>query len=310
MASRVDNWVRPATGDLGGNGTLESLRLKLRAGELGTLPFVIQNLLQMLSDPNSSAKHLGQVVAADQALSAAVLRLANSAYYGFSQKVSDVKQAVALVGYGSLRELVMSITSYDLIFKHGGMVFDRQELWNHGLSVACTARVLARRTRQIPGEVVFVAGILHEVGFTLIDQHARNLFVKIVSTARKLGQSIATVERDLMGATHADVGMWAAQAWNLPPVLQSAIRFHHEPFKAGEHVLPAAIVAMADLLCRDPYTIEREQVELLRALASYLKLTAADQAQVMQAAQDEIKHVGSFLGVATGGGSNSGAGSA
>lgn len=300
MASNVDNRVRTASGDLGGENGLESLRLKLRAGELGTLPFVIQNLLQMLSNPNSSAKHLGQVVAADQALSAAVLRLANSAYYGFSQKVSDVKQAVTLVGYGSLRELVMSITSYDLIFKHGGMVFDRQELWNHGLSVACAARVLARRTRLIPGEVVFVAGILHEIGFTLIDQHAHNLFVKIVSHARKLGQSIVTVERDLMGVTHADVGMWAAQAWNLPPVLQSAIRYHHDPFKAGEHVVPAAIVAMADLLCRDPYTIEREQVEQMRALSDYLRLTKHDQTQVLAATHDEIKTVSSFLGVSTG----------
>ncbi|NDD28119.1 MAG: HDOD domain-containing protein [Proteobacteria bacterium] len=296
----VDNWVRTATDHSGSEHGLESLRLKLRAGELGTLPFVIQNLLQMLSNPNSSAKQLGQVVAADQALSAAVLRLANSAYYGFSQKVSDVRQAVTLVGYGSLRELVMSITSYDLIFKHGGMVFDRQELWNHGLAVACTARVLARRTRLIPGEVVFVAGILHEVGFTLIDQHAHNLFVKIVTHARKLGQSMVTIERDLVGVTHAEVGMWAAQAWNLPPVLQSAIRYHHEPFKAGEHVLPAAIVAAADLLCRDPYTIEREQVEQLRVLSDYLKLTRNDQVAVMQAAQDEVKNVSSFLGVATG----------
>ncbi|MBM3465510.1 MAG: HDOD domain-containing protein, partial [Armatimonadetes bacterium] len=255
---------------------LESLRLKLRRGELATLPFVMQSLLSALSDPHSSAKQLGRVIETDQALSASVLRLANSAYYGLSQQVSDMQQAVTLVGYSALRELVMSITSYDLIFRSGSVTYDRQELWSHSLQVACGSRVLARRFPKVPQEVVFVAGILHDVGMTLMDQHAHSLFVTIVSTAKQMNQSQYAVEKNLVGVTHAEVGQWAAEAWNLPPVLQSAIRYHHDPQNAGPHRLAASIVAMADALCHDPYTLDTDEVALMRQVGDFLGLPEPD----------------------------------
>lgn len=277
---------------------LEQLRLKLRRGELGTLPFVMQSLLTALSDPNASAKKLGRVIMADQALAASVLRVANSAYYGLSQQVSDIGQAVTLIGFGALRELVMSITSYDLIFRHGAVTFDRQALWNHSISVACCSRVMARRYRNIPAEVVFVAGILHEIGYTLMDQHAHSLFVTIVSTARQLKQSIHQVERTLVGVTHAEVGQWAAEAWNLPPVLQNAIRYHHEPFQAPpEHQPSAAIVSMADLLCKDLYVAEKDRIEQTRILSDYMKLKDSDLEGIRQETLFEVTNVSQFLGI-------------
>jgi len=274
---------------------LESLRLKLRRGELGTLPFVIQNLLVVLADPNSSARDLGRVISTDMALSASVLRMANSAYYGLSQKVSDVNNAITLLGFSALRELVMSVTSYDLIFRSGSVTFDRQELWNHSLNVACTSRVLARRHRNVASEVVFAAGILHEVGYTLLDQHAHSLFVTMVSTSKQLDQSITTVERQLVGVGHAEVGMWAAEAWNLPPVLQAAIRFHHEPFKAGDHVLPAAIVAMADLLCDDMFVLPQDQQMLRIAVTDFLGLSDSDLLDIRCQASIELSQTSQFL---------------
>jgi len=276
---------------------LEALREKLRQGDLGTLPFVVQNLLAVLTDPRASSRDLKRVIETDQALSVKVLRLANSAYYGFSQKISDLQLAVTLIGFNPLRRMVMSTTSYDIFFRHGGMTFDRQTLWSHCLKVACCSRVLARKHRSVSGEIMFVGGILHEVGYTLLDQHAHPLFVELLATAGTEGRSLVEVERSLLGISHAEVGEWAAEAWNLPPILRAAIRYHHEPLQAGDFILPASIVGMADVLCHDIYTTEEEDLARLNSLAEFLRLRSSDFKNILRDTAVEVNRVNAFMGL-------------
>ena len=275
---------------------LQTLRQKLQAGgDLGTLPFVVQNLLSLMADPTASARDLKRVIQADQALVARVLKLANSAYYGFAHKISDVGQAVTLIGFGALRRMVMSITAFDMFFRSGNEVYDRNTLWYHSLSTACCARLLASRLGAASSEEMFAAGLLHDVGLALLDQHVHACFVSLMRTAREQGRSLIDVERSALGVTHEEVGMWAANAWNLPPVLSFAIRNHHSPFEAGPYIVPATVVGLADMLCDDPFMTIDDKDRLIPPLATYLRLSAADQEKVMRETAEEVGRVTEFL---------------
>lgn len=219
--------------------------------DLPTLPFVVIKVMEVINDPRSSATDLAEVISTDQALTAKLLRLVNSAYYGFPNPISTISHAVALLGFNTLRSLIFSVATSDLFSMKGAeMVFDRQQLWLHSLGTAVCAKILAKHLGVPMAEELFIAGLLHDVGKVILDQYLHSEFIKVVEKVRSSNRPMYQVENELLGANHAEIGQWAAEKWRLPSLLAAAIRFHHTVEEAKDYAKVASVVHVSDALTK------------------------------------------------------------
>lgn len=217
-----------------------------KLGDLPTLPHVVQKLASMIGRPTVSTEEIGALIERDQVLSAKVLRLANSPFYGFPSRISSVAHAVIVLGFNVVKGLTLCASAFG-IMKDAGM----NQLWRHSLGVAITAHLLATKLEIKNPEELFVAGLLHDIGKVV-------LYVKwpdvagSIKTAAQTGddRSLFEVEQELLGLSHADIGGYLANAWNLPIALREPILYHHAPTLAKEAVLQTAIVHVVDILVK------------------------------------------------------------
>ena len=216
-----------------------------QVGELPTLPHVVQKLASMIGRPNVSAEEIGALIEKDQVLSAKVLRLANSPFYGFPSRIASVAHAVVVLGLSVVKGLTLCATAFDMM-KNAGM----NDLWRHSLGVAMTAHILGAKTGMKNPEEVFVGGLLHDIGKVVLYVKWPDVGKQITAATKDSARSRMDTERELFDVTHADVGGWLATAWHLPTSLREPILHHHLPSAAQEAKLQTAIVHVADVLVK------------------------------------------------------------
>ncbi len=216
-----------------------------QVGELPTLPHVVQKLASMIGRPNVSAEEIGDLIGKDQVLSAKVLRLANSPFYGFPARIASVPHAVVVLGLNVVKGLTLCATAFDMM-KNAGM----HELWRHSLGVAITAHILGAKAALKNPEEVFVAGLLHDIGKVVLYVKWPDVGQQVIAVTRKTSRSLLETEQELFNVTHGDVGGWLAAAWHLPTSLLEPILYHHQPAAAQEASLQTAIVHVADVLVK------------------------------------------------------------
>lgn len=227
---------------------LEDKQLFHNIRNLPTLPFIAVKVMDAVNNPRSSASDLAKIISSDEALAAKVLRLVNSAYYGFPNPITTITHAVAILGFNTLRTLVVGISISGLFSNRPGDLFDRKALWSHSVATAIGAKALARRVGYPNHEEMFLAGLLHDVGKIILDMYVHDEFIKAVELGKAKNIPLYMAEREVLGATHAEVGKLIGDQWKLPSVLTEAIRWHHEVERAGEHEKIAAIVCVANAL--------------------------------------------------------------
>ncbi|HNV25715.1 MAG TPA: HDOD domain-containing protein [Nitrospira sp.] len=216
-----------------------------QVGELPTLPHVVQKLASMIGRPNISAEEIGALIEKDQVLSAKVLRLANSPFYGFPSRIASVAHAVVVLGLSVVKGLTLCATAFDMM-KNAGM----NDLWRHSLGVAMTAHILGAKAGMKNPEEVFVGGLLHDIGKVVLYVKWPDVGQQITAATKDSSRSLMDTERELFDVTHADVGGWLATAWHLPTSLREPILHHHMPSAAQEATLQTAIVHVADVLVK------------------------------------------------------------
>lgn len=214
-------------------------------GELPTLPHVVQKIASMIGQPTTSAEDLGQLIEKDQVLSAKVLRLANSPFYGFPARIASVAHAVVVLGLNVVKGLTLCATAFDMM-KAAGM----DQLWRHSLGVAMTAHILGARAQMKNPEEVFVAGLLHDIGKVVLYVKWPDVGSQVERAAREKDGFMLEAERELLELTHADIGGLLATSWHLPVSLREPIMYHHNPTSAQEAALQSAIVHVADILVK------------------------------------------------------------
>ena len=221
---------------------------------LPTLPTVITQLISLIDNPKTSARNVSQLISTDQALTAKILKLANSAFYGFPREIATVQHAVVVLGFETVKNLGLSVSVLERFSgadaATGGDEFDRQKFWEHSISCGVAARLLAGKLRyRMPGEA-FAAGILHDIGRLILSQYFPVEFAEILLLMREESLYIGHAEEQVLGVTHAEVGSWLAERWNLPDQLEQSIAMHHAPGRIkGPAELPS-LIHLADFLCR------------------------------------------------------------
>jgi putative nucleotidyltransferase with HDIG domain len=224
--------------------------------QLPALPAIAEEVVEMVENPRTSAAQLGRVISADQGLTSKVLKIANSAFYGFPKKISTVDFAIIVLGFDALREIVISISLVSALQKKDDTDFDTQGFWDHAIYTGAIARRLARDLGyRVTGEV-FVGGLLHDMGISILHQHFTSEYAKIVKLVVETEMTWLEAEKNVLGVSHAEMGGWLAERWNFPNTLVEAITKHHSPLEAKENPELVSIIHCADVLanrlCAEP----------------------------------------------------------
>ncbi|HPC37690.1 MAG TPA: HDOD domain-containing protein [Exilispira sp.] len=219
--------------------------------DLPTLPIVIQRILQLINDPKATTKQIGSIITSDQSLTAKTLKLVNSAFYGFSKKITTVDQAIVIIGFNAVKNLAISASVFD-IFKNMNQKssFDRYGFWTHSTAVAFIAKQISEDTRiGNPGEV-FVSALMHDIGKIILDVYFSDEMNRILYNANNKNISFIQSEEEILGFTHPEVGFLLSRKWNLPDNLYIPIRYHHNPNKAIKYESIVAIVHTANIIAK------------------------------------------------------------
>jgi len=238
--------------DLLANPSLKSLVARLRS--LPSVPAVYLQLMEELRSENASLHRIGAIIEQDVALTAKILQLVNSAFFGVRVHVVSAAQAVQLLGLDLVRTLMLSAEIVSQLDEHAMKQFRAAEIWRHSLDVSRFVRTIARveRLDQDTTSHAVTAAVLHDAGRLVLASCLTEEYAVIVERAEQDHQSLVQVEQEVLGCTHAEVGAYLLGLWGLPDQVTAAVAWHHRPCASGPGaVWPLALVHAADAIASE-----------------------------------------------------------
>lgn len=212
--------------------------------EVPAMPNVIMHALNVVKDPESSARELAKIISYDQSLSTKVLTLVNSAYYGFAQQVTSISRAISLIGMSKAKNIIFTVAMRPMLIGQGD-----KELWKHSIMTAVGCEHLAKYLKIMDADEAFVIGFLHDLGKMVLTMKDGLLYEKVKQTAME-GSNILEVERMYYGTDHSQMGSLLAKKWQLPLLINNAIKYHHMP-NLSTMPVPCSLVYLVDNLVKE-----------------------------------------------------------
>lgn len=224
-----------------------------KAGDPKVLPSVAKKVLEMVNDENTSNTALCNVISRDQTISASVLKIANSAYYGLRNEVTSLNQAVVILGFTALKDLVVTVST-KLQYKRFGIT--EQMMWDHSIGAAVAAREIARGHGRDMEEMAFLGGLMHDFGKVVMNNEAPEAYLEVMQETYNEGKEAIEAEASVFGYTHTEIGAMVLTEWGFPQVLISMLRSHHlqdctpEGFSDPFEARAVSCIHLADSLCK------------------------------------------------------------
>jgi putative nucleotidyltransferase with HDIG domain len=268
--------------------------------DLVTLPDVAMRIARMVEDPSSSAADIGREISNDAALTARVLRIANSAAYGQNRKIATVTRAITVLGVRQVRDLTVGLTAVRAFDGISNDLVTMDVFWRHSVLCAVAAGQIAARRDAARTESPFVSGLLHDIGqlvvFSRAPEAARASLLMMADAPDDLGLYLC--ERAVLKFDHGAVGASLARNWGLPDSLQECIEFHHEPHLARRFAADVAIVHVANsvaVLAEIGSTELGDAPALLPAALKTARLDAADLPGIVMQTREAAAEIMSLL---------------
>jgi putative nucleotidyltransferase with HDIG domain len=264
-----------------------------RVQELPPLPTSVMRVIALTKNPETSVKELETVIGQDLALTAAILRQANSAYYGYARRISSLQEAIVMLGFQVTQGLAISASVAPLLkTKLVGYEIEQEGLWKHSLLTAMAAKRLCQHRKLPYGDVAFTAGLLHDIGKLIITIYVQEVGDYLIKEVTEAKLSYVELEEKVIGFDHARVGGFLARSWNLPDDLVAAISFHHSLSDAENYEELSSVIHVANGLASllgivggvdsvfNP--IQQEALDLLTLKESDLELLMADLRELLE----------------------------
>ncbi|MDQ5916729.1 MAG: hypothetical protein QG584_2623 [Pseudomonadota bacterium] len=218
---------------------------------LPSLPTVVIELLQSMDNDDADTRELASKLARDQALTAKVLRVANSSFYGLQGKVDSIGDAIVVLGLHGVRTLATAAAITDVFAPKGSgaaanvQTYDMRLFWRHSIAVGLCAKAIARKRRLNDGNA-FTAGLMHDIGRLALASCFPGHIAAVAKDRVEHGDCWLFAERRVLGLDHAEIGQWLTEHWRFPPLLSRAIGTHHQPDMQQD--LLATVIHVADRL--------------------------------------------------------------
>ncbi len=228
----------------------EVKKIILSTCDIPSVPHVALKVIKLIESPGTRLDEIQKAIMADQALTSRVLKIANSAFYGLRQNVDTVSEAISIMGFKTLRNLVLAVATRE-VYRRFGIV--EQKLWEHSLGVSIASSLIAARTKKARVEEASVAGLLHDIGKVLMDNSQPERFSMLIEQVYHERVPFSNLEKEYFGFSHTDAGYILAEKWGFPLLLCDVIRDHHnceamagdDPYKDDL----CRVVSLADTIC-------------------------------------------------------------
>ncbi len=257
---------------------------------IATLPEVAARITGIVNDPKSTATDLHRIIAHDPALVSKILKLVNSSLYARRYKIDTVERAIVMLGFESVHNLAISATVGQL-FSHAIISddFTARDLWTHSVAVAAASREIAKRICKPMAEQAFLAGLIHDVGLLVELQVCPGKLRQICRLARETLAPFSSLELEIIGCNHAELGGALASRWGFPEFCRAAAAYHHYPSLAEpEQRQIVSIVYTADTLCcNDAIGFDLTARQQLQDAASF---DGQIPLEVIQEAEENLPH--------------------
>jgi putative nucleotidyltransferase with HDIG domain len=266
-------------------------RTLLEVKNLPTLPGIVLKLSRMAEDPDTTIEQMEKVISRDHILATKLLKLVNSAFFGFPQRISSLNSAIILLGFNVIRSLIISGSIFEI------MEGQDRELWEHSLGCAVASNVLATRLGLSDPEEISTAGLIHDIGKVAIKMELPGEQEQIRKLVEERRVTTRTAERAVLGFDHTEAGSWLARSWNLPAKLVEPIACHHDPRLARDNQLAASVVHFSNIIIRGlGYGHGRDNwvPPLVQRAWRLLGLTAHDIDQVLEEVEEKLWDVKGF----------------
>ena len=227
---------------------LDRIQVLARLRDIPALPSAVSELLASFHNDDVDVSTIAHQISRDQALTARVLRVANSSFYGLQSKVGTIGEAVVVLGFRAVRSMVLAVGINSALRVERCPGFDALGYLRHCVAVGLAARALARQTGYSP-ELAFTGGILHDIGELVLASNFSQQYAEVFAYRKRHDCFLVVAERDILGMDHAEVGGLLAETWHFPVALHEAVTDHHAPAGAMAASL-ADLIHVADAIAR------------------------------------------------------------
>ncbi len=265
-------------------------------GKLPSLPEIIALLIKELEDESSTPESLEKIIINNTSLSAKILRIANSAYYGQEQQVETVSKAIVLLGMNTVRNIAITISTSGALGKNfTGYGLEKGELFIHSLATAAGAGLIAKHTKSKDREKIFIAGLLHDIGKILLSPYLQAKIKIITNIVVNQDKPFNIVEKEVFGFNHCDLGGELAIKWELPQVIVDANRYHHNPSGCtNENLKLIEYIHMADYisyLCKFGLGVDGNNYKIIDEVFEKYKIDETRKANFIEAVKKETNEL-------------------
>lgn len=265
-------------------------------------PVVVSRALQIIAGDNESVQSLAETIETDHALTAKLLRIANSAFYGMAQEIFTVRDAILIIGFDAVRSVAISAAAVTGVWVNDEM-FNMEQFWKHSLSCGLFAESIAKKVHYPTPEVVFTLGVLHDIGRVVIIQSLSQRYRDVLSLMKEQHMYLWKAERDVLGFHHGEVGARLAENWRFPTAYSNAIRFHHEPEAVPEESGVTCMLSLADAMSHHAFAYDRKEritQPLFHSLWEPLQLTESDVRMLLKHKETIQERTEAFLEISSG----------
>ncbi len=224
-----------------------------KAGDLKVLPFVARKALEILNDENCSIEDLSTVIEKDQTIAARILKISNSALYGLRQEVTSLQHALLILGFKTLRSIVLTATTRSLYKKFG---MTEKIIWDHSVGAAIAAKLISRGLGSDVADIAFVGGLMHDLGKVIMNNETPEVYSEVMMKMYNEGMDSVTAEKDIYGYDHTDVGAGVTGKWKFAAPLVLVLKDHHlnncrlEDINDSLAAKSIACVHLSDHICK------------------------------------------------------------